>query len=91
MPGSGAGFGWLAPNVIAVAGRFDVAPFTVGKPPPQRPFIFGGPIAALATGDQRFIAVVGGSSPRIVAGTTEKTRTVLQLPRGAHVDEIAIG
>jgi hypothetical protein len=91
MPGSVAGFGWLAPNVIAVADRFDVAPFTVGKPPPQRAFIFGGRIAALATGGRRFIAVVAGSSTGIVVGTMRRTQTVLRLPRGARVDEVAIG
>lgn len=91
MPGSAAGFGWLGPDVLAISDGFSVAPARVGAPPAHRAFIFGGPVAALATGDQRFIAVVTGSSPRIVAGTTEKTRTVLRLPRGAHVDEIAIG
>jgi hypothetical protein len=86
-----AGFGWLGPDLLAVANRYDIAPIRIGADHANRAFIFGGRIRALATGGYRFVAVVAGRSPRIVAGTRTHAQTVLMLPRGARVGGVAIG
>jgi hypothetical protein len=90
-PGVHAGFGWLSPDLMVVADRYDVSPVPVGILPAERALIFGGRIVALSTGDQRFIAVVAGHTPRIVVGRRTQAQTVLKLPAGAHVDDLEIG
>lgn len=91
IPGANAGFGWLGSDLLAVANRAAVAPVPVGILPTYRPLRLGGPVVALAAGGKRFVAVVAGRSPRIVAGTKSHVQTVLALPPHTRVDDVAIG
>jgi hypothetical protein len=86
LPSGRAGFGWLGPDELAMADGYDVAIL-----PGHRALIFGGRIVGLGTGADRFVAAVVGRSPRIVAGTTAHTQTVLTLPSGARVEDLEIG
>jgi hypothetical protein len=84
------GIGWLGPNLLAESEGKYVVLESVGILPAFRPIRMAAHVVELTADGRMFVAVLAGSSPRIVAGTKAQLVTALTLPRHTAVGHVEL-